>query len=50
MKSRKIVVFLSDDLASWLDAKASEGYKWSITEENIDEVKLLNLTTQFILW
>jgi metal-responsive CopG/Arc/MetJ family transcriptional regulator len=29
MKSRKIVVFLSDDLASWLDAKASEGYKRS---------------------
>ena len=29
MKSRKIVVIVSEDIASWLDVKASEGYKMS---------------------
>ncbi|MDE1860019.1 MAG: hypothetical protein KGH67_05850 [Candidatus Micrarchaeota archaeon] len=29
MKNRKVVVIVSEDIASWLDVKASEGYKRS---------------------
>ena len=27
MKSRQIAVYVSDEIASWLDEKASQGYK-----------------------